>query len=216
MVSPRPMKPPADYTPLPFLTAFFDGPSMAPLPFIVHLPPFGVEMRYQLKSLAMTSLALFSLLVVSTPAAFAEGGILGARRQHPIFTHHTLQKAWQAAVSRRRPMLVLFSTDGCHFCTKMMAETYSQPEVQRMLHGHVEGVKVNAQKNPDVVARLGIRGYPTTLLVSPEGNVMDAIEGFASAKTFTSRIGPLLKNTGYSASAKAANARTARSDRGGS
>ena len=113
-------------------------------------------------------------------------------------------------------MLVLFSTDGCHFCTKMMNETYSHPGVQRMLREHVETVKVNARDYPAVVERLGIRGYPTTLLVSPDGNVMDAIEGFASAKAFTGRIGPLLKNAGYATSARDENTRTARAGRVGS
>ena len=85
-----------------------------------------------------------------------------------------------------------------------------------MLREHVETVKVNAHDYPGVVERLGIRGYPTTLLVSPEGNVMDAIEGFATVKAFTGRIGPLLKTTDYSTSAEAANTRTARSGRVGS
>jgi|GEM_PF-2269894 len=173
-------------------------------------------MKHQNKSLAIISLTIFSLLVVDMASTWADGGIRGALHRRPLFAHKTLEQAWRTAVARRRPMLVMFSTEGCHFCTKMMAETYSRPEVQQMLRQHVETVKVDAQDNPSLVERLGIRGYPTTLLVSPDGNVLDAIEGFASAKVFTSRIGPLLKMKDRSTNASADNSNATGNGRAGS
>lgn len=172
-------------------------------------------MRYWIKSLSLVGLALFSLWAVGIPTAWAgsfgqDSGNRNTTRQKSLFTHTTLDQAWKTAVARQRPMLVLFSTESCHYCTKMLAETYSHPRVQQMLRGHVETVKVDAREYPALVERLGIRGYPTTLLVSPKGNVLDAIEGFAPAATFMERVGPLLKATDHATSARAANAKTAR------
>jgi thioredoxin-like negative regulator of GroEL len=173
-------------------------------------------MKHHITSLAIISLAVLSLLTASVPCTWADGGLQSTTQQQPLFTHHTLDHAWQTAVVRKRPMLVMFSTEGCHFCTKMLAETYSQPEVRRMLREHVEAVKVDAREYPAIVERLGIRGYPTTLLVSPDGSVLDAIEGFATAKAFTGRIAPLLKSSGYPAGARAVSTRTGRTGRVGS
>jgi thioredoxin-related protein len=176
-------------------------------------------MRYWIKSLSMIGLALFSLWAVfslwadSTPSARAEGD--SGTRQQALFAHTTLDRAWKTAVEHQRPMLVLFSTESCHYCTKMLAETYSHPKVQQLLRGHVEMVKVNAQEYPALIERLGIRGYPTTLLVSPKGNVLDAVEGFAPAATFADRIGPLLKAEAHATSTRVGT-NTARTGRVGS
>lgn len=185
-------------------------------------------MRYWIKSLSMIGLALFSLWAVSIPSARAGEDRVGEDRvgedgvgedseirQQALFAHTTLDRAWKTAVEHQRPMLVLFSTEGCHYCTKMLAETYSHAKVQQLLRGHVEMVKVNAQEYPALIERLDIRGYPTTLLVSPRGNVLDAVEGFAPAATFADRIGPLLKAEAQATSSRVG-ANTARTGRVGS
>ena len=42
---------------------------------------------------------------------------------------------------------------------------------------------------------LCIRGFPSSLLVSPEGKTMDLIQGYVDAKSFTQRVAPLLKRS---------------------
>ena len=43
-----------------------------------------------------------------------------------------------------------------------------------------------------LIKKLGIRGYPSSLLISPEGEVLDFIEGYLEPKAFAGRVGPLL------------------------
>ena len=39
--------------------------------------------------------------------------------------------------------------------------------------GNTESVLAHADQYRDLAKKLGIRGYPTTMLVSPEGKVLD-------------------------------------------
>ena len=138
---------------------------------------------------------VFTILAIFASIADAGSGNRQQIRQDVVFAHPSLESAWKTAVTRQRPLMVMFTTDGCHFCDKMLAQTYSHPVVKRLLSTSTESVLVQARDYPQLIERLGIRGYPTSLLVSPKGNVLDVIEGFTDAKSFTQRISPLLKES---------------------
>jgi thioredoxin-related protein len=40
---------------------------------------------------------------------------------------------------------------------------------------------------------LGIRGYPTTVLISPKGDILDVMQGYVAPKDFAQRVSPLLR-----------------------
>ena len=143
-------------------------------------------------------LMVFAAFMVFATSSIADTGNRQQTQRDTVFAHANLEVAWRAAVTRKRPLLVMFSTERCHYCDKMLAQTYNHPEVKRLLSVSTESVLVNARDYPDLVGRLGIRGYPSSLLVAPNGDVLDVIEGFADAKTFIHRIVPLLKNSALS------------------
>jgi len=120
----------------------------------------------------------------------SRGGPHGGRSD--LFTQTSIEKGWQAATDQQKPMLVMFTTDGCHYCRKMLAETYSNPAVRQMLAGNAETVLAHAEDYRELVKKLGIRGYPSSMLISPKGDVLEFITGYVDAKTFTKRVGPLL------------------------
>jgi len=74
----------------------------------------------------------------------------------------------------------------------MLSETYRHPAIQRMLAKDTETVLAKAEDYRGLIKRMGIRGYPTTLLLSPQGEVLDLVEGFVNAKAFAKRVSPLL------------------------
>jgi len=137
----------------------------------------------------MLSFVVFSTL---SATALAQSG-----RRHPagrngIFSSSSVEQAWASAVAERKILLVMFTSDHCHFCTKMLSETYSHPAIQRMLAKDTKTVLADADDYRALAKRMGIRGYPTTLLISPEGEVLDLLEGFVDAKTFAKRVHPHL------------------------
>jgi len=90
-------------------------------------------------------------------------------------------------------MLVMFTSDNCRYCKKMLAETYGHPGIQQMLAGRTQTVLAHKDDYEGLVKRLGIRGYPSSVLISPKGDVLDFMEGYVAPRDFALRISPLLK-----------------------
>ncbi len=146
---------------------------------------------------SVLSLALFvllsSLLSSTSQAETARRTAARQKTQKTLFKHATVEQAWKKAVITKKPLLVMFTSDGCLYCTKMMNETYYHPTVERMLSQNTETVVAHANDYRGLVKKLGIRGYPSTVLISPEGEVLDFMVGYVEAKVFAERIYPLLQ-----------------------
>ncbi len=115
-----------------------------------------------------------------------------ARQRSVLFTQTSVAKGWQQAVAQKRPLLVMFTTDGCVYCEKMMTQTYRHPAVEQMLSQNVVTVLAHADNHRALIKKMGIRSFPSSLLVSPKGEVLDFVPGYVDAKKFTQRVAPKL------------------------
>jgi thioredoxin-related protein len=109
-----------------------------------------------------------------------------------VFDHKTVEEAWKVAIEKKKPLLVMFTSNNCTFCRKMIADTYSNQQVKEMLRGRTESVMAHSDNYASLIKKLGIRGYPSSLLISPEGEVLDFMEGYVDPQAFAKRVGPLL------------------------
>ncbi len=141
---------------------------------------------------ALISLVLV-FLVLATPEASAQYDTRGRTQSPKLFTQTSIEKVWQTATQKQQPMLVMFTSDNCRFCKKMLAETYGHPGIQQMLTGRTQTVLAHSDDYKSLIKRLGIRGYPTTVLISPKGDVLDLMQGYLPPKEFAQRVSPLLR-----------------------
>jgi thioredoxin-related protein len=74
----------------------------------------------------------------------------------------------------------------------MIADTYINQQVKELLHGRTESVMAHSDNYAALIKKLGIRGYPSSLLITPEGEVLDFMEGYVDPQAFAKRVGPLL------------------------
>ena len=137
------------------------------------------------------SLALALVLVVFSYTGFAAQA--APPRRARLFSQTSIEKGWKRATQQRRPMLVMFTSDNCMYCKKMLTETYGHPAIERMLAANTQTVLAHADDYQGLVKKLGIRGYPSSVLISPKGDVLDFMEGFVPPKDFAKRVSPLLK-----------------------
>lgn len=146
----------------------------------------------------------FALIVLAFAysTGWAEFALPAQPRRARLFSQTSIEKGWQTATQQQQPMLVMFTSDSCMYCKKMLAETYGQPAIQRLLAGNTQTVLAHAEDYQELVKRLGIRGFPSSVLLSPNGDVLDFMEGYVPPKEFVKRVSPLLK-------AQAAQARAA-------
>jgi len=108
--------------------------------------------------------------------------------RHGVFRFTSYPAAWTAAQKSNRPILVFATAPGCSHCVKMIGETYQQPKISQFLGDSFETVYVDRAEQPELAAKLQVRWFPTTIVVSPDNQVLDVIEGYVDAATFAQRL----------------------------
>ena len=100
--------------------------------------------------------AMLALVLLSTlsSAALAQSGQRRSASRNSIFTHSSIEQAWESAVAEKKMLLVMFKTDHCHFCTKMLSETYVHPAIKQMLAKDTETVLADAKDYRALVKRM--------------------------------------------------------------
>ena len=81
------------------------------------------------------------------------------------------------AKAENRLLLVDFWRDGCIWCQRLEANTFTDQDVKALLAGFVL-VKAKNTESPAEVQRFGVDGYPTMVIVDPEGNAIDVHSGY--------------------------------------
>ena len=85
-------------------------------------------------------------------------------------------------------LVIHFYADWCGPCQQMERSVLNQPGVLRRLGADVVGVKVNADHHPSIRSRFGVSGFPTDVMVSPDGKVDTRYVGATSESSYISRL----------------------------
>ncbi len=97
-----------------------------------------------------------------------------------------LRRAAEQARVERRPMVVVFGAEWCTYCKRMKAETFSDSRfVSEVARSQFVPVQVDADRNQQIVTRLGIRSLPTTLIVGSDLKIVERVQGFRTAEQMT-------------------------------
>ena len=102
-----------------------------------------------------------------------------------------LRTAVAEARNSEKPLLIKFSTSWCGYCKKMQRETFANKTVIAQVGQCFVPVTVDGDRSRDLTERLGIRSFPTTLIVSPRMNVVTKIAGFRTAEQLTVELGKI-------------------------
>ena len=108
--------------------------------------------------------------------------------QAEIPWHADPAKAHQLARQQERPLLLLLTTSGCHYCSKMKQSTYRDRLVAADITDHFVAARIDAKKHPTLTKKLGVKVYPTTVIISPDYKVVDVIRGYVDAKKLRTRM----------------------------
>ncbi len=86
--------------------------------------------------------------------------------------HHWGKKAFQRARDLDRPILLDISAVWCHWCHIMDQTTYSNEEIARLIEEVVVPIRVDRDQRPDLDKRYNMGGWPTTVFLTPNGEVI--------------------------------------------
>ena len=98
--------------------------------------------------------------------------------------HTDFNQAKKSAVEKKMPILAVFSgTDWCSWCIKLEKEVLSQNEFMNYAKNNVVLFLADfpsthklapeiTKQNQDLATTYGVEGFPTVLLLSPDGKVL--------------------------------------------
>jgi len=89
--------------------------------------------------------------------------------ESPIAWREWNAAAFAEAQSADKPILLAIGAVWCHWCHVMDRTSYSDPEVIRTIAERYVPIRVDTDRRPDVNARYNLGGWPTTAILSPDG-----------------------------------------------
>jgi uncharacterized protein YyaL (SSP411 family) len=80
--------------------------------------------------------------------------------------------AFRESEETAKPVVLAISAVWCHWCHVMDETTYSTDAVIRLLNERFIPVRVDNDRRPDVNARYNMGGWPTTAVLTPDGEIV--------------------------------------------
>lgn len=106
----------------------------------------------------------------------------------PITWRGDAQIALREAAATGKPLLIEVGADWCHFCKKMEQETFSNPAIADHVRKCFVPVRIDADSDRAITKQLGVRTFPTTIVLSPQLELLASIKGFRSAQQLRSDL----------------------------
>ncbi|MFD1585782.1 DUF255 domain-containing protein [Halorientalis brevis] len=98
------------------------------------------------------------------------------------------EEAFAVADRSGKPVLLSLSAPWCTHCHEMDATTYSEPRIAANVNDGFVPVRVDVDRHPRVRERYNMGGFPSTVFVTPEGEIITGagylgIDGFRDILT---------------------------------
>lgn len=103
-------------------------------------------------------------------------------------------EALQLAKKQRKLIIAHLYTDWCVWCTVMERDTFANTSVVEELGSRYIWLRLNTEKQADGIEarkRFRISSYPTTLLLEPEEQLFERLDGYLPPEQFLQAIRPL-------------------------
>ncbi len=118
-----------------------------------------------------------------------------ASAQSAIPWQASLEEAKQISAQTNRPLLVHFWTETCGPCMRMEREVFSRPEVADAIRANYIPVRINVLKYPNLARQYGVTAWPTEIILSPTGEVIERKIGAADAAQYLALLNQVATRT---------------------
>ena len=102
--------------------------------------------------------------------------------------HDDPNAAWREAFAADKPMFLIVSSKQCPACDKLKANILASPEFRGWVESRFVPAVILAEEHPHVVAKLAVRGYPTTVVVAPKLGVVHSALGVFNQGDFQQKF----------------------------
>jgi len=105
-----------------------------------------------------------------------------------------LVAAQKLASEENKHVLVAFHTSWCHFCTEMKNDVYPTEEFQKFADENLILVMLDGDRDTEAVAKYGVQGYPSYVVLAPDGSVKSVFAGYSKSSSFVTTIEKAIKS----------------------
>ena len=85
------------------------------------------------------------------------------------------EEAFRKAREQDRPVMLFLGAFWCRYCQRMDEEAFSDRENMALLNAYFVALRVEDAKRPDIDARYNLNGWPTIVFLTPEGELLAAV-----------------------------------------
>lgn len=118
--------------------------------------------------------------------------IAGVIASAPLYAYSirwedSYQAALKKAAAENKPVMAFFYTNSCAWCNKLVSETFQDKSVEEA-SGNFICVKIDGEKDRDLVYRYMVKGFPAIFFLDPSGRIIWREFGFREAPMLSSRM----------------------------
>ena len=99
-----------------------------------------------------------------------------------------LRTAFERARVLNRPLLLHFSTDDCVPCRRLEQTVFTQPHVRAAMQDHFVPVKIDANDQPEIAMRYGIRSVPHDVIVTANDEELHRMTSPPEAEQYLAQL----------------------------
>lgn len=92
--------------------------------------------------------------------------------------------ALKKAKKEDKPTILYFFTPYCSYCQAMDSEVLAEKEISVALKKKIVYLRIDVEKREDLARFYGVRGYPTTTFLKPNGQPVIQIPGYIEKSDF--------------------------------
>ncbi len=123
----------------------------------------------------------------ATQAASTAGSALTSSQSasdDELTWHDNLESGWAEAKRTGRPMVIFITSEECVYCDAMKRDTLCDESVRKRLIARFVPIRLRPGTNNQVLSRVQVTAYPTTLLAHPRGKVITHRVGYQPVAKF--------------------------------
>ncbi|MBE8168128.1 MAG: thioredoxin domain-containing protein [Shewanella sp.] len=102
------------------------------------------------------------------------------------------QSAFKQAKAENKLILINVGLEGCTACNRMAKDTYSDPNVIKLLNDHFISIEVDSQARPDIGERYSDWAWPATVFLLPDATQIFAMAGNRFPENFIPILNDLI------------------------
>jgi len=106
-----------------------------------------------------------------------------------------LNQAVHEGQQQQRPLLIVFTMERCGYCQLMKKTTYADEHVVASINDNFVPMQISGPEHRRLAQKLGVRLYPTTVIISPENRVIDRMDGYVKPQAMLPRLASAVQAT---------------------